>query len=358
MHARRGLTLTDTAAAVTVFALASAVVMVGLGGKGAASGGATSARLHAALGQAQGVYIGDHDGAYAGVNTSGAPYQARGIDLDMGGIVEAADLLLGDTSSSTPTQVQDWMSPILGDTLPLSPNRAQRTADLLNRLGDPRAVRMNDLLFGNADDATDFEQVIVSSGFRQVSFLQPRSFQVYSSRSDSVPNAPTDLLGDVDSVLSRPLRTEHPLSSALVPVDFAPSIDHVGVSPSMKVMHADGTRYLAGAILDISIETSPQTNGNFIDTGPIYHASVAYGRANSSAPGNLELSFRGLDGSMLATMFDGSVRAFSRAEAWTNPIPWYPSGSLFTGSDATPESIEFAAKNLPDHPGGGGKLIP
>lgn len=95
-----------------------------------------------------------------------------------------------------------------------------------------------------------------------------------------------------------------------------------------------------------------------MDNGPIYHASVAYGRAFNAAPGNIELSFRGRDGSMLATMFDGSVRSLTREQAWTDPTLWYPSGSTFTGSDATPESIIYATKNFLPSKDGLGLVIP
>lgn len=354
---RCAFTLTESVAGVLALGALGAAAVVGVGGVGPLQGEISSAHRHRQLGQAQHGYIMDHMGQYAGVNTSGAPYQAEVI-VPGEGVVRASDFLLGDTTSSTPTQVQDWISPILGDAIDLGDNRAVRTANILNKLGDPRATRVNDFLFGNAGDASDFEAMHAITGFRQVSYLQPRSFQVYSSRSKNVPVAPDDLVGGGISI-SPSLRTEHPDSPALVPVDFDPNIDNVGVALSTKVMHADGTRFYSADVgLDINIDVNPAVNGNFVDFGPIFHASTAYGRDFNAAPGNIDLSFRGRDGSMLATMFDGSVRSFTREQAWTDPTPWYPSGSTFTGSGATPESIGFATKHFVPSKDGLGLVIP
>ncbi len=354
----RAFTLPEAFVGTLVLGAIGASVMVGMGGADEIQGALDSARRHAQLAQAQGVYINNNMGQYAGVNTSGAIYQAQGIVPGVG-VVDASDFLLGDTSSSTPTQAQDWISPIMGDTVNLGANRAMRMANILNKLGDPRATRFNDVLFGTTDDTADFETVFATVGFRQVSFLQPRSFQVYSSRRDDVPFPPTDLIKGAINV-SRVLKTEHSDTPALVPIDFEPNINNVGVSLASKVMHADGTRFYSNVIgLDVDTSTHPEVNGAFVDFGPIAKFSTAYGRdAVGSAPGNIELSFRGRDGSMLAAMFDGSVRSFTRQQAWTDPTPWYPSGSTFTGSNATPESIDFAAKNFLPSKDGLGVVIP
>ena len=354
---RRAFTLTESIAGVLTLGAVGASAAVGLGGAGPIQGKINSANRHRQLGQAQHVYLTDRMGQYAGVNTSGAPYQARGINDDTGLII-AADLLLGDTSSSTPTQTYDWISPIMGDAINLGANRAQRMANIFNKLGDPRATRRNDHFFGPAADAQDFIDRQFVPGYRQVSFLQPRSFHMYSSQT-LAPRAPTDLLGEIDIDLSPRLHSEHPEEPALVPIDFNPNINNVGASLASKVMHADGARYL-GVVdgLDIDIQTAPGVNGAFMDCGPILGGSVAYGREFNAAPGNIELSFRGADGSMLATMFDGSVRSFSREQAWTDPTPWYPSGSTFTGTGATPESIDFATKHFVPSKDGLGLVIP
>lgn len=353
----QGFTLIEAVSGVAVLTTLGAGLAVGVGGADKIRGEADSAFRHRQLGQAQHVYMMDHMGDYAGVNTSGAPYQAKGLNLDTG-LVETADLLLGNTSSSTPTQTFDWISPIMGDAIDLGANRAQRMATIFNKLGDPRATIRVANFFGTVDDAQDFIDRQFVPGYRQVSFLQPAGFHLYSSRG-TTPEAPTDLLGEDVLALPASLKGEHPNAAALVPIDFAPNIVNVGTSLASKVMHADGTRYLTVTDgLDFDINTNPHVNGAFMDSGPIVHESVAYGRAFIAAPTNVELSFRGRDGSMLVTMFDGSVRSMSREQAWTDPTPWYPSGSAFTGTGATPESIGFAAKHFVPAKDGSGLLIP
>ena len=53
----------------------------------------------------------------------------------------------------------------------------------------------------------------------------------------------------------------------------------------------------------------------------------------------------------------GEIR-LTREQAWTDPTPWFPSGSTFTGSNATPESIGFAIKNFAPSKDGLGYVVP
>lgn len=39
--------------------------------------------------------------------------------------------------------------------------------------------------------------------------------------------------------------------------------------------------------------------------------------------------------------WDGHVSNMKMDEAWRDPNPWYPSGTIFNGDTATAESIEF-----------------
>ena len=129
-------------------------------------------------------------------------------------------------------------------------------------------------------------------------------------------------------------------------MSYEPRLSNVGNSLSGKVLLSDGTRFYdftAGA-LDFDPSPAPEHFSSFLDSGPIFHGSVAYGRThprNGTDPNrtNLKLSFRHGDG-VNAVMFDGSVRAVKRADAWTKVDLWHPSGSRFMpGGVATPESM-------------------
>lgn len=42
-----------------------------------------------------------------------------------------------------------------------------------------------------------------------------------------------------------------------------------------------------------------------------------------------------------ALYFDGSVRAMSAADMWTDPNPWHPTGTVWSDGENTQESIRF-----------------
>lgn len=308
-----------------------------------ASREATSADLHRGISKQQLLYTNENAGFFAGPNSSGFEFNRRSINGPGNPFVPT---VFGDTTSDTPTNVGDWLSPILGADGRLPANRALRTAAIFDQFGDPTADRFVDLLFGagNTGDADDFVAVLNSTGIRQSSFLQPRSFGNVGSDFRS-----TEL--DLDRGFLQIRYADTSGVPATIPNDYVPSIDRVGAVLSGKVMFADGTRFLSeGNILDHdmsdgvgSLPVSP-----FTSTGPIFESSVAYGRSDFGSPDNLDLSFRKKNGdAIFASMFDGSLRVFTRQQAWTDPTPWYPTGSVWTGSGATSESAQWVKKNLP-----------
>lgn len=295
------------------------------------------------LGSAQAMYLVENDDQYAGVNTSGAAYQ--GIGLGTTGVTAFSDALIGEISAATPTSSWDWISPILGEKASLTDSRADRLAEILNRVACPEATRNNDAVYSSDDvaDGADFERV-VAAGVRQVSYLQAASFQFYSANAD-LAFIPDSGPPGGDFFLRSPLHQGF-ASPVVTRSDFRPVLHAIGTSPSQKIIHADGTRYLAqGDQLELEASLDTRFYGNFGTSGPTFDGSAAYGREFLGDPGNIDLSFRH-KGGMNATMFDGSVRWLSREEAWTDPTPWYPSGSVFTGEGATPESVEFVENNF------------
>jgi prepilin-type N-terminal cleavage/methylation domain-containing protein/prepilin-type processing-associated H-X9-DG protein len=327
----RGFTLIELLVVIAIIALLISILLPSLGSARGLARQIVGLAMQKGLGEGQSMYGNSFKDAYAGVNTSGAYYQA----IHAGGII-GPNLLLGDTNSTMPTSTFDWISPVIGDSANLSPNRAVRTQQLFNRWRCPAATRMNDTLYGSSGDRNDFVAATANGGFNQVSFLSPAAFHYYSQRASDAGVVPR--LG-----LNNAFRLK--VDSHTTPVDvtekFSPRFDRVGVQLSMKVMIMDGTRYLDNTELDFDIATSPTWFGSFTDSGPIYHGSTAYGRDSGSPSGGQgwKLSFRHPNKSMNVYFFDGHGSVMKSEEAYREPKYFYPSGSIFTGGEATPESM-------------------
>jgi hypothetical protein len=285
-------------------------------------------QMQGVLGAGQAMYMADNRDQYAGVNTSGRYYQGVGC---FGETPSARWMrLVGTTTSRTPTTTWDWISPTVGDAFGLPSKRAERTKEILSKVACPAAKGVNAALFGNAPDLNDFMVEQSRGAFRQVSYLQPGGFHLYSIRNTSVPReCGAQLARDV---FGSPVAT---------PAGFFPRLDKVGTRLSDKVMHACGTRYIsAGGVLDIDITPSAATYSWFADAGPILHTSTAYGRSTQSPNGGVgwRYSFRHFDADLVVTFFDGSVKPMYAKEAYSQPKYWYPTGSVFTRNGATPEA--------------------
>lgn len=276
-----------------------------------------------------------------GINTTGKPYLRLQDSL----------LLTGDTSPTTPTSVFDWISPVLGDAMGFSPNRAERTSEIFSRLACPESRRMNNALYGptSVPDFADFDAMHREGpGFRQISYLSPASFHLLGKRDAGSPwTAPT---GGWHYPYRGPVET---------PVGYKPRTYSVG-SPATKIWVADGTRYVATpSILDFDVNPRPYFYGSFTSSGPIYVGSTAYGQDPSQVefpggqtaervlprsvyPHNARLSYRH-SGAIQAVYFDGHVGLLSEDEARRDARPWYPKGSRYTGIRGTAASNAFHA---------------
>lgn len=240
--------------------------------------------------------------------------------------------LVGEKTSTTPTSTHDWMSPIMGDSAGLSRNRAARTADLFRRFGCPSATQQSVLYpgIGALSDLGDFQRLQDSTGLGQVSHLAPAAFHYIPGRA---PNSAKSLEGT-------PLKVGFDDPVAVNP-NYRPRLSLIGVQASNKVWAADGTRYMpANYRLDYDIGSNPDIYGSFMESGPIFVRSTAYGKDGPGKPYNLPLSFRHND-TLRVVYFDGHVATMKQRDAWRDATPWYPGGSTFTGSNATPESVAY-----------------
>lgn len=322
---RSGFTLIELLIVIAIIAILISLLLPSLGTARNTARAVVCQSFVRQLGQAQQMYMNSFKDQYAGVNTSGAEYQ--GVYPGQTPVVGWMKLL-GDTSPSTPTTTFDWISPILGDSANLPVNRARRTQALFNQWRCPAAGRMNDTLFGTANDRSDFERAIRDGGFRQVSYLSPSAFHYYSRlRERSTPRVGTAFLQWDD--FGQPCVT---------PKNFEPRLDRVGIQPSSKILIADGTRYWTGQVLDFDVAPAPNLYGSFTDPGPIFDGSTAYGKSPEDPRNGWKFSLRHPSNSCNAVFFDGHAARVSYEDAFSDVKLWYPGGSIFNGARATREA--------------------
>ncbi|MFN0133230.1 MAG: prepilin-type N-terminal cleavage/methylation domain-containing protein [Phycisphaerales bacterium] len=331
--ARGAFTLIELLVVIAIIAILISLLLPTLGqAREAARQVVCSANMRGA-GQGQSIYATQNKDFIAGPTTSG--YRGQ--------VGQAGDTLyLFDKSPETPTTTFDWISPTLGESLGLSANRARRTAQIFNQFGCPSARNFNAKIFNAAGmgDATQFDTILNRDGIRQVSFLAPASFHDWPAR------LPQSLQNQYNALCNNnaTIGFDTPVS---IPGTYKPRLDLIGQNAAKKVLAADGTRYLAisgtGAILDFDIDCTPRYFSSFTDSGPIFHGGTAYGRGSSSgaAQGRHLLSFRHTGQSIDVAYFDGHVGRMKADEAYRDASPWYPGGSTYNGSGATPESIAY-----------------
>lgn len=316
---RRAFTLIELLVVISVIALLVGILLPALGSAREAARNLVCKANERSLMQAMTYYTTEWKDFLAGPNTSGADHQVGFSPV-------------GDKTPTTPTTSHDWISPIIGDTGGLSPNRAKRTKQIFETFGCPSTFAQNDILFGNATDRQDFQDLIdFGGGIGQVSYLSPASFHYY----------PTPEAARAHPHFDAPLLSGHSTPVA-VNTSYIPSINHLGIQPGAKIMVADGTRFLNSSLrLDFDIATSPRWYGSFLSSGPIYHGSTTYGRGSDSRGANVPLTFRHEGERLNVAFFDGHVDSMDTTEAWTDARPWYPGGSTFNGSAGTRESQSF-----------------
>ncbi|MEK6703595.1 MAG: prepilin-type N-terminal cleavage/methylation domain-containing protein [Planctomycetota bacterium] len=330
MHLKtKAFTLIELLVVIAIIALLISLLLPALGIARRTAQKIVGSASQRGLVQNQTLYINDSKDYFAGPNTSGAEHLIFGPGQSIG------QNLLGDKTAATPTTTHDWISPILGEAGGLPANRARRTQKIFNKLGCPTARLQNDQLYGSAPDVADFRQALDDGGFKQVSFLSPSAFHYLP-----MGEVAARFLGNgrfqrymVDG-FGTPVKT---------PSSYRPKLERVG-RPSGKVFVMDGNRYLAtdpsGTVLDFDIGVAPGIYGSFLDAGPIFDNSTAYGRSvNSPSQGEgWKLSVRHVSKTMNVCFFDGHGASLKGDEIWGDASYWYPSGSTFTGGGATPEA--------------------
>lgn len=334
---RSGFTLVDVLASAAVLLVGGVTLQPVLEEAKTESFDTTNRAQHQRLAQRQGQFIASNDGQFTGANVTGW--------LGVPGPSQDDSLFVGDQSASTPTQTLDWITPLLGDELGWSPNRARRTQQLLEEVRDPRNPEFNDALFGFSDDAQDFIAIAQQEGYRATSYLAPAAFQFWGTPEPGgfVPGkgfVPGDETLWMKKFGGIPYNWSRGVAQNIdTPRSYRPRIENVGAAPSQKAMFADGTRYVVGDTIDIEIDPTAGVFGNFASGFFASEIESSYGRLRDGVAYSARRPGLRGDRFLYITYFDGSTRASSLTEAKSRPDWWAPSGSVWTSMEnAAPEA--------------------
>ena len=327
----KAFTLIELLVVISIIALLIGILLPALGTARATALSIVDQTQLRSIAQGQALYSLSNEEYYAGPNTSGWG--------DVPGENQSEDRYVFNTSSTTPVQTFDWISPILGEELGFSPNRAERFGNIFNDFADPSVRIFNDTVYtgsGASADIAELQEYFTGSrGYKQASYLSPFAmhawpepqFRFGTSPPSSDAQVWSDRYGGVPYNWDYPDVT-HP--GARDPdhreTNFRPRTDRVGPVLSEKVIAMNGTRYLDGRILDFDNQAVPGTFGGFTEGTPQYIENTAYGTSGPGGGLQRELSFRHIGESINMAFFDGHVQNADIQETMERVDWFFPSG--------------------------------
>ncbi len=325
-----GFTLIELLVVIAIIALLIAILLPALGKARDAARSLVCQTTVRGLAQGQATYASQNKEYIAGLRTSGAEHH-----------VYSGLTLVGEKTAETPTTSWDWISPTVGEGFNFAPDRATRTWDILNRVACPMVKNFNQQFYvGGASDQNAFVDVQRRRGqFKQVSYLAPSSFHFVSAVASDA-QARITLRSGATALMPRGFT-----NPATVPAGYTPRIDSQYIADaSRKVLVMDGTRFYDSSsnLLDIDLSPAPSLFSSFCGNDSIYNSSREYGRGLiPSGPrqwANVYLSMRHSNLSVNAGHFDGHVSVLKSDQVWGDADRFFPTGSQWTGADATPEA--------------------
>jgi prepilin-type N-terminal cleavage/methylation domain-containing protein/prepilin-type processing-associated H-X9-DG protein len=339
-----GFTLIELLVVIAIIATLIGILLPALGKARDAARALVCKGTSRSLAQGQAIYMSANQGFYASMLTTGVEVGCTSVRTSSGQIVTRAadaDAAAYNGTSTTPTTAQDWISPILGDSVNLPIERPKRMQQIFKRLGCASAKNPS-IVYPNSKpapkDFADFQTLSETEGFLQQSYAAPTGFQLLSASAPGGFNA-----WYLKSYGGYWFGGPNPKNGFKDPVDsppgFLPREDRVGTQLSKKAMFADGTRYFQDGTLDFDPGIRSLFSA-FTDSSPIFEGCTSWGQSFQYAANqeNIQLSFRHAGRRMTVAFFDGHVGDLSTTEAWTEPEYWFPSGSVFTGVSASRES--------------------
>jgi hypothetical protein len=266
------------------------------------------------LSLAQNVYVTDHDGYFAGPNTSGLH-----LNSFVGG--SFGQSVAGNKSSDDPMTADDWMSPMLGNYMDLPKNRKQRLIRFFNHdFRCPTNVYRYDSVYGGGGGWPKAGETFVNS------YSMPMTFQYFWNASHAVSRGYTDRAAYYGNQYDRLINTR--------PSNFNFRVETIGQA-SIKVAFTEGSRYVdTSGRISFNTDAGSRYGGNFVNRSPTINVKYQ-GNGNPykfAANGrdlhrhSVEHAYRHQDEQMNFIYFDGHGDMLGHRESRDVDM-YFPSGA-------------------------------